>query len=141
MLTKTPAPKLMAVPPEYVPDFWPVARPLIERAYQRVDIFMPTDFVERLIAGNALLWVVAVGVEDVLHAFITELAVRPSGAKVCKIVVSGGKQMNEWLPLQAEFERYAKAEGCSKIVAEGRPGWARALHGYKEIRRVIEKDL
>lgn len=141
MMLNRIAPKLMAVPPSMVADFWPVALPLVERAYRRVDVAMPNDFRQRLEEESALLWLVADANHDVLHAFITELVVRPSGTKVCRIIVSAGREMGSWLPLQAEFERYAKAEGCSKIVAEGRPGWARALHGYKEIRRVIEKDL
>lgn len=132
----------MAVPPEQAVDFWPRVLPLVERAYRRVDVEMPSDLLSSLIGGRALLWVVAdADLRDVLYAFITRLLVRPSGTKVCELVVGAGKQMNDWLPLQGELERYAKGEGCSKIVAEGRPGWARSLHGYKEIRRVIEKDL
>lgn len=132
----------MAVPPEQAVDFWMKVLPLFERAYRRVDVEMPGDLLARLIGGRSLLWVVAdAELRDVLYAFITELFVRPSGTKVCSLVVGAGKQMNDWLPLQAELERYARAEGCSKIVAEGRPGWARSLHGYKEIRRLIEKDL
>lgn len=141
MLQRAASPcKLLCVDPLGVRHAWPHVKALIDRAYAEVDSEIPADLFNRLCDGRALLWMVY---DDatIVYAFVTELYVRRSGTKVCRLVAGAGARMDEWLHLQSEVEAYARAEGCAKIVAEGRAGWQRALTGYKEIRRVIEKDL
>jgi len=132
--------KLLCVPPEGIVHAWPKARAFIDRAYEEVDAHIPADLFNRLCDGRALMWLVYDD-DSVLYVFITELYELRSGLKVCRLVAGAGERMSEWLHLQSEIEAYARAEGCAKIVAEGRVGWSRALDGYREVRRVIEKDL
>lgn len=136
-----PSAKLICVDPIHVNAMWPIVAPMIDRAFAEVDAHVPVDLFTNLSSGKQLLWVVSDADHEVIYAFITELYVRRSGAKVCRLVAGAGERMDEWLNLQVHLEDYARAEGCAKIVAEGRPGWHRALDGYREIRRVIEKDL
>lgn len=133
--------QLVAVDPANVKTVWPLVQPYINRAFEEMDAPVPIDMFQSLVSGRALAWIVCDDQMRTIYVFVTELYVRRSGTKVCRLVCGAGERMNEWLPLQAKLETYARAEGCSKIVAEGRPGWARALDGYTEIRRVIEKDL
>lgn len=132
--------KMLCVPPDGISQTWPLVRDMIDRAYAEVDAEMPIDLFVRLCAGRLLLWLVY-DESAIIYAFITELYIRRSGTKVCRLVAGSGSRMRDWLHLQEAIEAYARAEGCAKIVAEGRVGWGRALTGYREIRRVIEKDL
>jgi hypothetical protein len=134
-------PRLIAVPPSTVRHVWPMVHKMIDRAYREIDTDTPVDLFAKLVAERMLLWLVTDDASDLLYAFITELYLRRSGTKVCRLVAGAGERMNEWLFLQQQLEQYAKDEGCSKIVAEGRVGWSRALDGYSVIRHVIEKDL
>lgn len=133
--------QLLAVDPPNVSHAWDIAKPFIKRAYEAIDAPVPERMFNLLVEGRQLLWIVVDDNLKPIYVFVTELYTRPSGAKVCRLVCGAGERMTEWLALQSKLEAYARAEGCSKIVAEGRPGWARALDGYTEIRRVIEKDL
>jgi hypothetical protein len=134
--------KLICIDPAVVPRVWPMVKPLIDRAYAEVDAEIPPTLFNDLCGNRALLWLVSNMIEQkVVYAFITELYIRRSGMKVCRLVAGSGERMSDWLHLQSELEQYARAEGCSKIVAEGRTGWSRALSGYSVIRHVIEKDL
>lgn len=132
--------KLLCAPPEGASYVWPIVQPFVEKAFAAVDARVPVDLFQRMCNGTALVWMVYDG-DEIVYVFITELYERPSGIKVCSLLCGAGSRMDEWLHLQSEVEAYARAEGCAKIVAEGRVGWARALSGYTEIRRVIEKDL
>jgi hypothetical protein len=49
--------------------------------------------------------------------------------------------MQQWLPLIAGIEKYAKAEGCKALRIFGREGWLRALDGYQKRAIVIDKEL
>ncbi len=134
--------KLICIDPAIVPRVWPMVKPMIDRAYNEVDDEIPATLFNDLCANRALLWLVSdMTAQRIVYAFITELYIRRSGLKVCRLVAGSGERMSDWLHLQSELEQYARDEGCSKIVAEGRTGWSRALSGYSVIRHVIEKDL
>jgi hypothetical protein len=49
--------------------------------------------------------------------------------------------MTYWRDCEDQIVRYARAEGCVKVVAEGRNGWARVLPGYHTARVYLEKVL
>jgi len=141
MLDRTEPPRLICVAPFMVAAIWPRVCSHVDKAYMAIDSHIPIDLFNRLLIGDALLWIVVDASDEIIYVFITELHLRRSGIKVCRLVAGAGERMSEWLPLQERLEQYARDEGCDKIVAEGRVGWVRALTGYTEIRRVIEKDL
>lgn len=45
--------------------------------------------------------------------------------------------------LRPAAERWAKAQGCRRVLVVGRPGWERALapEGYAPLARIIAKEL
>lgn len=141
MLAPARSTKLICVDPTAVARVWPLARTMIERAYAEIDAEVPINLFNDLCGNRANLWLVSDDEHKVLYAFVTVMYVRRSGTKVCSLLCGAGERMNEWLHLQDQLEEFARAEGCSKIVAEGRAGWSRALSGYSVIRHVIEKDL
>jgi hypothetical protein len=101
-----------------------------------------SDFadVERaVLAGTQLLWVAA-DMRATWAAAVTELTC-VGGEKLCTIVACGGRERARWLPLKAELEKFAKAEGCTAIRIHGRRGWAREFPDYRLTRILLEKEL
>jgi hypothetical protein len=49
--------------------------------------------------------------------------------------------MDKWLPLLAQIEDWARAEGAALVRIMGRPGWARVLSGYSVTNVVLERQL
>jgi hypothetical protein len=84
-------------------------------------------------------------------AAVTQLSA-VNGVRFCTIVACGaspskpagrrrGRDRDEWLPLLAGLERYAKAEDCKAMRIFGRRGWERVLPDYKAARVLLEKEL
>lgn len=129
----------MCVPPEHVAAVWPDVSALIESAYAEVDEFMPTGIPDALVEGRLLLWI-SVRNRAIDAALLTALLQRPSGL-ACKLMVAAGVGGGEWAVWHQRIESYARAEGCVKLFAEGRPGWGRVLPGYQTKRIVLEKRI
>lgn len=130
---------LLCIAPETVPQVWPHCSAFIRRALERGSA---GDFagVERsVLNARALLWVAWDG-DKIMSAAVTELA-KFGDVKVCTIVACGGDGLNNFLPLIAGIEKYAKAEGCDISRIDGRKGWARVLPGYKIARVTLERRL
>ena len=57
-----------------------------------------------------------------------------------RIGMAGGN-MAEMLDMELEITEYAKHSGCRFVEIVGRPGWERALEGYKRVAVVLRKEL
>lgn len=133
---------LVCVPPWLTGDVWLLVGPMIEVAYRRNGRTMPPMVESDLAHGHALLWLALHGDEHrILCATLTRLIRADDGSLVCWISACAGGRMREWLPFHLELERYARAEGCAKVILRGRRGWLRALSGYKQVGDDIEKVL
>lgn len=132
-------PHLVCVPPKMASKFWPAVMPMVEEGYRANDLFLPVNIEKDLIDGLKLLWLACDG-GHILAVMVTELELRPSG-KICYLGATCGRDLRSWKNLQQKIENYAKSEGCSKLVIEGRKGWIRALPGFCEVRSTIEKQL
>lgn len=131
--------KLLCAAPELIWEAWPMAAPFIERSYGRNDQKVPNGLLDDLRAGRKLLWIAADD-DGVAGAIVTAIYELGSG-KVCRMHECGGDRMAEWLPLLAEIEQYAKAEGCVRVLTECRPGFSRVLPDYKTTAIILEKVL
>lgn len=132
--------RAVCVDPQRTAEIYPSIAALIEAAYAAADEFVPENIIEWMSSGHVLLWLAVDDSETPLAAVTTELWKRPSGL-VCKIVACGGVGLKRWLPLLRAIEDYAAAEGCSKILIEGRPGWVRLLTDYAPVRVAIERRI
>src|SRR5712664_3183192 len=124
--------ELICVLHETVPQFWPHCTALIRRAMERGSA---GDFasVERcVLSAKALLWIAWDGAK-IISAAVTQID-KFGDVKVCTIVACGGSELNNFLPLIAGIEKYAKIEGCELSRIDGRPGWARVLPSYRIAR-------
>ena len=101
---------------------------------------VPEDLADRLKEGKLNLWV-AMEDGEVPFATITTSIYETRSGKTLRIHCCGGDRLYVWKHLMSDLEKYAKAEGCVKIVAEARQGWLRVLEGFEQTRIVIEKRL
>lgn len=132
--------RLMAVDPQRVEQIWPAARPFIESAYKDADQDIPPQILRDLTKGTRLLWLAVDENETIIAAMLTQLFQMASG-KMCKMQECGGERMKEWKHLRRRIEDYARAEGCYKVLVEGREGWKRIMPDYEQVAVVLEKRL
>jgi hypothetical protein len=129
----------ICIDPAHVERVWPLVSHLIRAAMRKGRISEFADVERAVLDGAQLLWVAA-DRQAIWAAAVTQLA-RANGEKLCTIVACGGRERARWLPLKAELERFAKAEGCAAIRIHGRRGWARELPDYRLTRILLEKEL
>jgi hypothetical protein len=99
------------------------------------------DIKNTLKAGDMQLLVI---LSDFIHAVcVTEILQFPK-YRILTVVTLGGKGIDAWLPaLQAELERFARAENCAYVRCFGRAGFERKLtgYGYQLAYRLMSKKL
>lgn len=98
------------------------------------------DISDKLCTGEMQLWVAEDAEGDVFMVLLTQLAKYPKG-KVCFLLGVAGKDMAGWLDeLMELLKTWSLEQGCSKIIAQGRDGWERALkpHGYEKTHTVVQ---
>lgn len=132
--------RLACVDPSMIEEFWPFARPLIEKAVKRTNLSRWCDQEEAILRGDQLLWLANDGAK-IEAAATTHLVKGQDGRPVCTITACAGENMEHWLPLIAGIEKYARAEGCSCVRIFGRKGWARKLENYTTEHVVLERSL
>lgn len=117
---------------------WGQVRPLILEAARRGagDIF---TIESGLLNGPDLLWLAWDG-KEILAAAVTSLGI-VNNEKICTIVACGGEGWTRFGHLIEGLEKFAKDEGCKRVRINGRPGWQRALSGYRIAQVVIEKEI
>lgn len=118
-----------------VPKAWGFAKPLIAKAlkYSRGK-FRPNDYYPSLLDGSMQLWI------NDESAAITEITNYPH-KKICNLVACGGENLAHIRRDLAVIEMWAKANGCSGIRIEGRPGWKATLKDYDMTKVIFEKVL
>lgn len=128
------------IPKESVEQVWPGAVAMIDEAYASADEVMPTDILDQLRSGHRQLWVVWGDEGKVLAAVMTRV-IKMRSCTACQIMACGGDDGERWMHLIARIHEYAKGEGCSKVLIEGRSGWERIFKNYKRIRVVLEMEI
>ena len=132
--------EILCIPPEEVWKIWPGVKDMIDAGFAAFDVPMPDDLLEQLRYGTRLLWVAVDPPQTIIAALLTQLFPMRSGL-VCKVLECGGEKMKSWVGLRSGIEQYAKREGCSRVIVEGRPGWARLLSDYRMIGVTLEKRI
>jgi hypothetical protein len=121
---------------------WPMVVPLVQKAVDHSEGM--TTLEEQYIAlkaGQRQLWAVATNGSQIIAAAITTLQQFQTGLRVATIHLIGGDGLKDLLELRAEFESWAKTEGCNRVRFYARKGWARHLPDYKIAAYVMSKDL
>ena len=131
--------KAVCVDPARVGELWGQVAPLIKSAVERGGISDFATVEHNVRNGSVLLWLAWDGTE-ICACAATELS-GANGKKNCTIVACAGKQRGAWLPLIADLESYAKAEGCHAMLIFGRRGWEREIANYRVKGIILEKEL
>lgn len=79
--------------------------------------------------------------EDIRGIVITEIFETETGIRICNILAGTGDGAAGWLHLIADLETWARSEGCHRMEAWARKGWARRLPDYLMTHVKLEKDL
>lgn len=132
-----------SVPGEYIDrllDKFPQVRQLMHEALARAgDFDFEADFLPDLRTGKLQLWCgVAAGKAGLV--VITRIEARPKH-RVGQILVCAGENRAFWLPYLADVENWFRAQGCVRVEAMARPGWARDLADYRKTHVMLEKAL
>lgn len=136
--------KAVACEPWQVDMVWPIAERFVARSFARGNLAMPASLLGDLRSGRRILWLIVrdSSSPEILGAGITALYDLASG-RMCKIEHFGAGHMDLdlWLDQLAVIEQYAKAQGCDRVMIEGRRGWMRKLDDYTQTAVILEKRL
>ena len=132
---------LSGVPIAIIPDYWPVASGLLDRAvsysggrYELADIF------DALMSGKMQLCS-AGGDDGKPHVVaVTEIVNYPH-KRVANISMLAGEGRDRWLHHLESVEKWARDNDCEAIELRGRAGWERVLKDWDLRQIILEKEL
>lgn len=128
--------------PEIV-AMWPVAYPFLEPAIERTSGRLDEATVfKSLMTGELVLWMIFRG--GPLGAMVTQVFTWPSGLKVARYLLAGGKDHTDWFSQSHVVEEWVKEQGCTILEAYGRPGWEKSLtkeRGWRRSGIEMEKKI
>lgn len=130
--------------PALVADIWPQIEPLVASAlaYAQGEN-TPADVRQRLLNGAAAMWLMLEPEGPVRGLMVAELVVYPQ-QRVANAWLLAGQQMETWLPVaDATLEAWARQQGCTAIIGDGRRGWKPVLErlGYRPVAVKYRRDL
>lgn len=92
------------------------------------------DLEAALIKGEAILW------PGQACAIVTEFVDYPSGERASQVMSAGG-DLAEILSMVPGMEAFARLNGCSASIVEGRKGWSKVLKDYEFLSIKLKKAL
>jgi hypothetical protein len=131
--------KIFCVDPMVVRNIWPLARPILEPAFDETSDSTIEATEADVMSGMALLWLAWDG-KKLIAAATTAINITPRH-KICIVTSAGGVHSKLWDQFMPMVEKYAKDEGCERVRAMGRNGWAKVLVGYEQPWIVLDKVL
>lgn len=140
-------PELVQIPHDRILDVWPLIEDRVRRGVRNTRGRYTVEALRRkLLDRDWQLWLVwrpdgAGRAGAVLAVVVTELYRELSGQKVASVRFTIGENRADWIELVATLEGWAAAQGCHKLEAWARKGWARCLKDYKLTHVLLEKDL
>jgi hypothetical protein len=129
--------RAVCVDPAKVSLFWPHVENLIRTAMKKGGLGSFEVVKRETLAGRNLLWIA--WDEKVIQSAVITAIDQTEWHKSLTIVACGGAEMDQWLPLMADIDAHARAEGCSRILIFGRRGWENVLTNFRPYRVVLER--
>ena len=121
-------------------EIWHQRKELIERALKVCGDPANLNTVAGMVhRGEALFW--ALGDSACVTTF-RRYNVSQEGEEVdvCHIWAAGGS-LDDLVRMEEQIEDWARAQGADRLTITGRPGWKKALPGYKQTAILLQKDL
>lgn len=129
---------LWCVPPDDIPAVWPLVAEMIDSGYAELDEPTP-DVRAWLVERRGLLWVYAQDARIIAAG--TSSLIKARHGLALRMVAGGGKGVEIWKGCIGQIEDYARAEGCYKVIFDGRPGWGKFLSDYARKCVSFEKRI
>jgi hypothetical protein len=127
---------------ELIAQTWPLIERWVAAAVAKAKGNQsPAEIRAALEKGAMQLWLAWTG-RNAKGCCVTELYETARG-RTCGLVIVAGQDFSEWLPLTWHIREWARAQGCRRLEASGRPGWERRVRGdgWKPIRTTIEMPI
>lgn len=130
------------MPTHLVPTVWPLVEAWIVKALDKGHADETPARVRWQLMHNAMELFLAWDGTQAHGCWIIEFAETARG-RCCHLYLVSGRDFKTWRHLLADIKAYALANGCNRIEAGGRPGWARlvARDGFKRLRVILELRL
>jgi hypothetical protein len=135
-MTPRDAITVLCVPPTHFGKLMPFCADTLTRGLQLCDLSQMGDVVERIEGANLQVWLVTDGREPLATCF-TDINVEDDGGRFVGVYGLAGKRITKWArQLSDRLAAFAREECCSRVLFKGRPGWARLLPEFRQVRRV-----
>lgn len=117
-------------------DVWPRCAEHIAPALAHAGNTHTLEHVRQAIEENrAQLWPVGE-----LGTVVTEIEQMPSGLRICRLWLAGGK-MAALIEAEKVIAEWAKENGCDAVEITGRKGWRKVLPEYRHVADVLWRTL
>ena len=127
---------IYAVHPSAVLKVWPQAKPCLDAAFEHSEQETAAMHLPLLLRDFEQLW----HIHGAAWA-ITRVSEGKDG-RFFQCMALAGQGMDSWLePFVAAAEAWAKGHGCKRVLVAGRPGWRKALPGYRPTHITLTKEL
>lgn len=121
------------VPADLVMRVWDKVTPILSRVVKPQTGYRLDDVLTRLQLAQWQLWVIG----DFQAIAVTEIQVRPLH-KVLWVQFIAGDRVDDWLEdWEAVLEAFAKANDCLAVEFNGRRGWHKFQHKFKDYKPVM----
>lgn len=136
--------KIIPLPPQEVPVFFPKIRPLIEKVMELThgELTME-DLYRQLCEVKTILWIISDETYNPKAFMITEVNQYPR-KKVIRVLMLSGIEMAAWKESVIKtLTIWGKKIGATGIEVIGRKGWERELQadGFKVIHTTLLKEI
>ncbi len=135
--------QFVALAPAQIETAWPHIRNHLEfMAASARDKLLAEDIAALGASGRMNLWVILDDNGALMATLAAEKVTYPR-KKIARISGLVGRDRKTWLHHLAEFEAWAREQGCDGVQIIARKGWARedALKGYDLTHYLLERDL
>jgi len=132
--------RLRGIQPHELGEWWPAVEPLIAKGLQYADgQHSLADVKADIEAGRKQLCLCV----EPSCAVVTEIIERTDGKRVCNMFLVAGAFPADWRGLEAAYEGWALAKGCTAIemTTTRAKAWSRRLPDWRPVRVTLRKEL
>lgn len=141
MPTAPSDPAIYKLEPEHLPKVWSFLEKHLQSVVDRSHGDWTLEAIFNAMGNGALqLWMVWDG-NEAKAVVGTELATTETDHKICTMRFCAGDDSPRWLHLLDIIEDWARHQGCRRMEAVARKGWAKRLADYKMTHVHLMKDL
>lgn len=137
--------QLLQVGPEILSQAWVLAKPLLEKVWDRYDMYISLDDLYFMLLNQRMqLWMAnTVGDEKNFFVAATVELIDFPQVRLCKISYLGGDELQKIVPFISSIEDWAVSQGATRIEIDGREGWHHVMKplGYTRAKITLCKSL